>query len=168
VALAGAALYSVDAHNPHLSAMVINLAFLLKPAGDTRDARSLHAHHLSQELLRKRQIFSREVAHPDQPRARAFFNAVKRVARRRLLYLTQGELLVLDDQSAKIRRRVCEVFNNGSIHDTRPARHLDQHLVERKPVINRLNGAKDAIVANHAGLDRKAAFELDNARKYAP
>jgi hypothetical protein len=94
--------YSVDADNPHLSAMVIDQAFRLKPAGDTRDARSLHAHHLSQELLGERQISSCEVVHPDQPRAGALFNAVKRVARRRLLHLTQGELLVLDDQSAKI------------------------------------------------------------------
>src|SRR3954466_1939534 len=71
-----------------------------------------------------------EVVHSHEPLTHTLFDSVKRVASGVLLNLAKEELLVLDEQSEEIRRRLRHRFEVVSAYNARGAGYLDDHLMQ--------------------------------------
>src|SRR4051794_39949390 len=86
------------------------------------------------------------------------------VAGGRLLHLCDKELLILDQQPSKDRKLIGKFSNTGRRYEGRRAANLNNNLVERNIVVERLSAAEFAVIADHPGFDCATAHKLDDAR----
>ena len=79
---------------------VMNQSLRLQLTRLQRNACTAHAHHLTQKLLGKRQLWSDQIVDPGKPAAHTRLHGVCRVAAHRLLHLSDEELLVFREHDA--------------------------------------------------------------------
>jgi hypothetical protein len=168
MALAGMFLNQRDSHDMHMAAAVGNQPCPLQLSGHLGNAGSSDAHHLREKFLGKGQIDTNEVVHSQEPSAHSRMNVVHRVTSGGLLDLRQEELLIFDEERAELGDRANYFSKSVYFDDRSGTGNLNDDPVERHLVIERLQGAKGTISADHAGFDPLAVFQFDNTGNDAP